>query len=48
MGDQLSEHVAGVSSALSKIGSDLMLIFMGAMHGKINAVTKYDINTQLK
>lgn len=48
MGDQLSEHVAGVSSALSKIGSDLMGFFMGAMHGKINAVAKYDINTQLK
>lgn len=47
VGDTLSHHEAGVSSALSKVGSDLMAIAMSSMHGKVASVAKYDFNEQL-
>lgn len=42
MGDKLSEHPAGVSMALTKIGNDIMGIFMSSMHGRIAQVASYD------
>ena len=47
VGPRLASLPNAISSAISGIGDEIMLIFMGSMHGKAAVTAKYDIDVHL-